>query len=234
MFTGIIQGIATIISIQDHDGLRTLVISFPLNFCRNLEIGASIAIDGVCLTVTRIQAEDVAEFDVMIQSLKITTLGDLVVGSTVNAERAAKDGAEIGGHPLSGHVDFCATVVETEILDANYRLRIGVDPMWMRYIFAKGYIAMNGTSLTIAEVNKKEHWFEVWLIPETRRMTTFNDKIAGARLNIEIERATQVVVDTVRDALEDQLGHLLPVLEQLLDKNGFDINQLAIPTKKTD
>lgn len=229
MFTGIVQGIATITAVVDHDGLRTLSITFPQGFCNGLAIGASVAIDGVCLTVTRIQSECIAEFDVMIQSLRITSLTHLVTGSKVNAERAAKDGAEIGGHPLSGHVDFCATVVETETLDANYRLRISVEPQWMKYIFSKGYIAINGTSLTIAEVDKKNAWFEVWLIPETRRMTTFNEKTTGALLNIEIERATQVVVDTVRDALEEKLGHLLPLFEQLLDKNGIDLNQLAIP-----
>ena len=87
---------------------------------------------------------------------------------------------------------------------------------WMRYIFAKGYIAINGASLTVAEADRQEGWFEVWLIPETLRMTTFGEKALGAELNIEIERSTQVMVDTVRDAVAEKLGPLMPALEKLL------------------
>jgi len=229
MFTGIVQAVATIEKITDANGIRTFQISFPEGFCEGLEIGASVAIDGVCLTVTTIVSDLQARFDVMLQSLKITTLSEFSEGAKVNAERAAKDGAEIGGHPLSGHVDFCATVLTVSQVEANYCIRIGVPHDWTRYIFPKGYIAINGTSLTISEVNKKENWFEVWLIPETRRMTTFELKQAGSSLNIEIERTTQVMVDTVRDALDEKLGHLLPVLEQLLQQQGLDLDSLAVP-----
>jgi Riboflavin synthase alpha chain len=90
-------------------------------------------------------------------------------------------------------------------------------------------IQRNGTSLTISDVSKEEDWFEVWLIPETRRMTTFELKQAGSELNVEIERGTQVVVDTVRATLEEKLGPLLPALEALLRQNGVDINALASP-----
>lgn len=229
MFTGIVQAVATIEKITDANGIRTFLISFPEGFCEGLEIGASVAIDGVCLTVTTLVSDIQATFDVMFQSLKITTLSEFTEGAKVNAERAAKDGAEIGGHPLSGHVDFRATVLTVARMDENYCIRIGVPHEWTRYIFPKGYIAINGTSLTISEVNKQENWFEVWLIPETRRMTTFELKQAGSSLNIEIERATQVMVDTVRDALDEKLGRLLPVLEQLLQQQGLDLDSLAVP-----
>jgi riboflavin synthase len=159
-----------------------------------------------------------------VQSLRITTLASFAQGYKVNAERAAKDGAEIGGHPLSGHVDFCAKVIEVRQQEANYCIRIGVPPEWLRYIFAKGYIAINGASLTIAEVDKAAAWFEVWLIPETRRMTTFEHKAAGAALNIEIERSTQVMVDTVRAAVEEKLGPLMPALEKLLAEQGVHVD----------
>lgn len=227
MFTGIIQTVATVAEVRDHDGLRTFLIDFPDHFCDELTIGASIAIDGVCLTVTKQQSANRASFDVMLQSLRITTLSDIKAGDRVNAERAARDGAEIGGHPLSGHVDFQAEVSLISRQDENYCLRFSVAPEWMRYIFAKGYIAINGTSLTIATTSKTEHWFEVWLIPETRRMTTFEDKMIGARVNIEIERGTQVVVDTVRATLEEKLGTLLPALEALLAKQGIDLQELG-------
>ncbi|WP_228124832.1 riboflavin synthase subunit alpha [Candidatus Methylospira mobilis] len=194
MFTGIVQGIATIKSVTDIDGMRSFEIEFPSGFCTDLKIGASIAIDGVCLTVTEVLSDIHVKFDVMLQSTLITTLGGCTAGDRVNAERAAKDGAEIGGHPLSGHVDFCATVHDVTQIQNNYCIRIGVPHQWMRYIFPKGYIALNGTSLTISEINKESDWFEVWLIPETRRMTTFESKLAGSQLNVEIERGTQVVL----------------------------------------
>lgn len=238
MFTGIVQGVATLETVTDHAGIRTFGVCFPRGFCVQLQIGASVAIDGVCLTVTDILSDTQAKFDVMLQSLRVTTLSQLQPGDKVNVERAAKDGAEIGGHPLSGHVDFRATVLEVQHIEDNYRIRIGVPRAWLRYIFPKGYIAINGTSLTIAEVDKVAASFDVWLIPETRRMTTFELKTAGAELNIEIERGTQVVVDTVRDTLEEKLGALLPAIEALLIKNGIDIHALASPAlleeKKTE
>jgi riboflavin synthase len=90
-----------------------------------------------------------------------------------------------------------------------------VPPRWMRYVFAKGYIAVNGASLTVAEADRSEGWFEVWLIPETLRLTTFGDKAPGDRLNLEIERQTQVIVDTVHEAVEARLAPLQGVLERL-------------------
>lgn len=229
MFTGIVQGIATVASITDRTGLRSFRLDFPPGFAAELAIGASVAVDGVCLTVTALEGDNAAQFDVMQQSLALTTLGTLREGSRVNVERAAKDGAEIGGHPISGHVDFQAHMLSIRQPENNYVLRIGVPAPWMRYVFAKGYIAINGASLTVAEADRRAGWFEVWLIPETLRMTTFGDKCEGDALNIEIERGTQVVVDTVRDALEERLGPLLPALEALLRERGVAVEELAGP-----
>lgn len=215
MFTGIVQGIAHIQKIEDKTGMRSLQLAFPAGFSHELAIGASVATDGVCLTVTRL-LEDAAEFDIMQQTLAITTLGSYSLGASVNVERAAKEGAEIGGHPLSGHVDFVALIAEIRQLENNYVLRLAVPPEWMRYIFAKGYIAVNGASLTIASADREANCFEVWLIPETLRMTVFGMKQVGDTVNIEIERQTQVVVDTVRAMMEEKLGPLLPALEALL------------------
>ena len=216
MFTGIVQGMATVVAITERTGLRTCTLRFPPHFCDGLEIGASVSCEGVCLTVTTLRGGDLADFDVMQQTLSLTTLAALQIGSRVNVERAARDGAEIGGHPLSGHVDFKASLAHIRQPENNHVLRIRVPEPWMRYIFAKGYIAINGASLTVAEANRPEGWFEVWLIPETLRMTTFGEKAVGAELNIEIERATQVMVDTVRDAVAEKLGPLMPALEKLL------------------
>jgi riboflavin synthase len=232
MFTGIVQGVATVAQLQDTSGLRSFTLQFPPGFCEGLAIGASVSVDGVCLTVTALPAPDRAAFDVMLQSLNLTTLGTLAVGSTINVERAARDGAEIGGHPLSGHVDFTARVAQIRRPENNHVLRLAVHAPWMRYVFAKGYIAVNGASLTVAEARRESDgsgWFEVWLIPETLRMTTFGAKREGDALNIEIERATQVFVDTVRDAIDERLGALRPALEALLREKGLSLDELARP-----
>ena len=227
MFTGIVQGVADIVALTDRPGLRTFRLRFPPGFAEGLAIGASVACDGVCLTVTVLHGDNEAEFDVMQQSLTLTTLGRFAVGDQLNVERAARDGAEIGGHPLSGHVDFTATLEAVRQPENNHVMRIRVPEPWMRYVFAKGYIAINGASLTVAEANRREGWFEVWLIPETLRQTTFGAKQPGDALNIEIERSTQVFVDTVRDALEERLGPLLPALETLLRQQGLSTEDLA-------
>jgi riboflavin synthase len=232
MFTGIVQGVATVARLQDAAGLRSFTLQFPPGFDEGLAIGASVAVDGVCLTVTALPAPGQAAFDVMQQSLSLTTLGTLQPGSAINVERAAKDGAEIGGHPLSGHVDFTARVAQVRRPENNHVLRFAVPAPWMRYVFAKGYIAVNGASLTVAEAQREPGgggWFEVWLIPETLRMTTFADKAEGSTVNIEIERATQVFVDTVRDAIDERLGALQPALEALLRQQGLSLEELARP-----
>jgi riboflavin synthase len=229
MFTGIVQGVATIAEIQDHDAIRTFTLSFPEGFCEGLTIGASVSVDGVCLTATELLSPTSAKFDVILQSLAVTTLGDGSSQQTVNIERAARDGAEIGGHLLSGHVDFSSRIDSIRTLERNKVLRIGIPPPFRRYIFPKGYIAINGASLTVAECDKVEGWFEVWLIPETRRATVLDDKAAGDRLNIEIERNTQVVVDTVRDAVAEALGELKPMLEALLRERGVALEELVTP-----
>jgi riboflavin synthase len=125
--------------ISDKPGLRTFQIEFPDGFANALEIGASVAVDGVCLTVTQLHGERAADFDVMQQSLTITTLGSYAENSRVNVERAARDGAEIGGHPLSGHVDFTAHVAQIRELENNYVIRIAVPPVWLRYLCERLY-----------------------------------------------------------------------------------------------
>lgn len=217
MFTGIVQGVARVAAVTDRPGLRSLTLELPPGFDHDLAIGASVACDGACLTVTGRPASDRASFDLMAQTLALTTLGDLVEGSRVNVERAAKEGAEVGGHVLSGHVDCRATVLDVRTPENNRVLRIGVPESHRRYLFAKGYIAVNGASLTIAEADRRARWFEVWLIPETLRLTTFGDKCCGDALNVEVDRGTVVIVDTVRELLDERLAPLMPALQRLID-----------------
>jgi riboflavin synthase len=217
MFTGIVQGIACVDRVTDRNGLRTLRLSFPKGFDAGLQIGASVSVDGVCLTATALD-DNAADFDVMQQTLSLTTLGALKHGSVVHVERAARQGAEVGGHVLSGHVDLQATIAQVREPENNRVLRIAVPAPWMRYVFAKGYIAVNGASLTVAEAQREAGdagWFEVWLIPETLRMTTFAQLGQGDAVNIEIERQTQVIVDTVRVAVDEQLAPYRAMLDAL-------------------
>ncbi|MFO7527260.1 MAG: riboflavin synthase subunit alpha [Marinobacter sp.] len=194
MFTGIVQGIATIDEITARPGLNTLAVRLPENKVEGVSIGASVAINGTCLTVTR-QDGATLYFDAMQETLRLTTLGDLDAGDAVNFERAARIGDEIGGHLLSGHVHTTARIVEIERPENNVTIWFEVPEDWIRYIFPKGYIAINGASLTIGEV--RDNRFNVHLIPETLRATTFGMAETGDRVNIEIDSQTQTIVDTL-------------------------------------
>ncbi|MEX0605903.1 MAG: riboflavin synthase subunit alpha [Marinobacter sp.] len=201
MFTGIVQGIAHVESLEARPGLTTFHVRFPPEHLDNITIGASVALNGTCLTVTG-QTNDCLSFDAMQETLRLTTLGDLQTGSAINFERAARIGDEIGGHLLSGHIHTTATVEAIELPENNCVLYLRVPLPWMRYIFPKGYIAINGASLTIGEVT--DDTFNIYLIPETLRATTFSDVQVGDRINIEIDSQTQTIVDTLARMGYDQ------------------------------
>ena len=194
MFTGIVQGVATIAEVITAPGLNTLVVRFPEAKVQGVTIGASVAINGTCLTVTR-QDGDLLYFDAMQETLRLTTLGKLAEGDSVNFERAARIGDEIGGHLLSGHVHTTAVLAEILRTENNVTLWFEVPESWMKYVFPKGYIAINGASLTIGEVTGNR--FNVHLIPETLRATTFGTAEQGQSVNIEIDSQTQTIVDTL-------------------------------------
>jgi riboflavin synthase len=216
MFTGIVKGKGRVVSILDQVNLRSFVVELPAGADEGVETGASISIDGVCLTVTSINGHTVS-FDVVGETLGLTTLGGLHEGDEVNVERAARDGAEIGGHPLSGHIDCVCKIVRIDRPENNVVMTFQAPQPFMRYIFSKGYIGLNGTSLTVINVDRKAGTFQVSLIPETLRLTTFSKKTERASVNLEIERGTQVTVDTVRDFLEERFSKFLPQMQALLD-----------------
>ncbi|SFM18193.1 riboflavin synthase subunit alpha [Marinobacter zhejiangensis] len=199
MFTGIVQGIATVDAINSQPGLKTFTIRFPEENLHNVSIGASVAINGTCLTVTRQQGHCLT-FDAMQETLGLTTLDALKPGDRVNFERAARIGDEIGGHLLSGHIHTTATCVAIDAPENNRTLQFELPEEWMRYVFPKGFIAINGASLTVGEV--VENRFSVHLIPETLRATTFSDTAVSEKVNIEIDSQTQAIVETL-----DRLGY---------------------------
>jgi riboflavin synthase len=209
MYTGIVSGTFPVREIIPFTGLSTLCIELDERHLRGLEIGASVGIEGVCMTVTRIAA-GCAWFDASMETLRLTTLGRLNKGDRVNIERSAKAGAEVGGHPISGHIDGMAEVVAVEEPENNCIMTVKLPKDYLKYVFNKGFIALNGCSLTISELDKTAGTFKVYLIPETLRLTTFDKTRAGDPVNFEIDRQTQIMVDTVREAIAGVLGELLP------------------------
>ena len=202
MFSGIVQGVAPIHSITEKADFRTQVVKLPPEMRKGLAIGASVANNGVCLTVTEIN-DDLVSFDLMQETLRITNLGTLKVGDWVNIERAMQMGAEIGGHILSGHV-YCTATISNIIASENNR------QIWfelpntevMKYILTKGFVAVDGISLTVGEVCGNQ--FCVNLIPETLQRTLMGQRNLGDRVNIEIDSQTQAIVDTVERYLANR------------------------------
>jgi riboflavin synthase len=192
MFTGIVQGTAKVVEIDNKESINTIFIDLPnVQF---LEIGASVSIDGVCLTVTEIN-NSIVSFDVIQETLSRTTLGDLEVDSIVNYERSLKFGDEIGGHLLSGHIIATGLVGDKVESGDGLDLSILVPSSIEKYIMEKGYVAIDGISLTIGDVTNSR--FNLHIIPETIRQTTINSKQVGDAVNIEIDSTTQTIVSTV-------------------------------------
>jgi riboflavin synthase len=199
MFTGIVQGTAKVVSIDEKPNFRTHVVELPETMLDGIETGASIAHNGCCLTVTEINGSHIS-FDLMKETLRITNLGELEVGDIVNIERAAKFSDEIGGHLMSGHIMSTAEIVKILASENNRQIWFKVqDPTLMKYILYKGFIGIDGISLTVGEVTATR--FCVHLIPETLQRTTLSGKKLGQRVNIEIDPQTQAVVDTVERVL---------------------------------
>ncbi|KJZ16206.1 MULTISPECIES: riboflavin synthase [unclassified Halomonas] len=198
MFTGIVQGTAEVVEIKEAEAFRSHLVRLPRHLCEGLELGASVAHNGVCLTVTDIDG-DLVSFDLMRETLRVTNLGGLSVGDRVNVERAARFGDEIGGHAMSGHVMGQAELVELDEAPNNRRLWFLLPQGLDRFVFAKGYIGVDGISLTIGELRNDTRGpaFCVDLIPETLARTTLADRRPGDRVNLEIDPQTQAIVETV-------------------------------------
>ncbi|CAO1664916.1 riboflavin synthase subunit alpha [Halomonas sp. NYA30] len=213
MFTGIVQGVAKVVAVRELDDFRVHVVEMPPAMREGLEIGASVAHNGVCLTVTAIDGDSVS-FDLMRETLRLTNLGAIVPGQCVNIERAARFGDEIGGHSMSGHIISMAEVVAIEEAPNNRRLWFSLPERLGRFVFEKGYIGVDGISLTIGDVRQSDSGsveFSVNLIPETLSRTTLQDRAPGDQVNIEIDPQTQVIVETVERVLSQKNGRSNPL-----------------------
>ena len=196
MFTGIIQGTGCVQSVR-RDSVVTIDVQIPST--EGLEIGASVSIDGVCLTATSVS--ETVTFDVIPETLERTTLGSLSSGSNVNVERALKFGDELGGHLLSGHIMGTAEIVA--VVNQDYTIQCPSE--MSEYIQEKGYIAVDGISLTVGKTSG-EGEFDVHIIPETLRLTTLGSKGVGDHVNIEIDAMTQAVVETTKRLMGSRGG----------------------------
>ena len=199
MFTGIVQEIGEVLDTNNTESGLALDIRTTKKFLENLEIGASIAINGVCLTVVQFSKDSVS-FDVIPETLRVTNLNSVTKGSKLNLERSLKFGDEVGGHILSGHVS-CTASSKLIRKDNEVELVMQCSKDWINYIFLKGYVAVNGASLTVA--NKDSDTFSVYLIPETLDATNLVEVQEGDLLNIEVDQTTYAAVKAAEARLEE-------------------------------
>lgn len=202
MFTGIVQALCEVASTADKPGLRRIRIQIG-DLSGGLDLGASVAINGVCLTATEVEAGN-ACFDVVRETLDHTNLGALAQGSQVNVERSFRVGDEVGGHILSGHIVGTAAVdaIDEDENERNLWFRVEAD--WLRFLHHKGFAALDGASLTIAAVDAPAQRIKVSLIPETIARTTLGSVAQGDRVNLEIDPQTRAIVETVERILADR------------------------------
>ena len=199
MFTGIVQGVGEITAITSVNTVTSMTIGLPN--VENLDIGASVSINGVCLTVVSIESNNV-QFDIIDETLARTNLGDSSVGDFVNIERSLKFGDEIGGHILSGHI-FDTGIIKSKVKKGDQMSLSILAPLSVqKYLTEKGYIAIDGISLTVGKINNG--CFELHIIPETMRLTILDSKEVGDIVNIEIDSNTQLIVATIERLLEER------------------------------
>ena len=208
MYTGIVQGTARIVTLTPTvSGLRLTLRMPHAALLHDLQIGASVSVDGVCLSVVTIDG-NLVSFDAIHATLDRTNLGDRLVGDLVNVERSARQGDENGGHAMYGHVSDTARISSMQLDGPRAHVELHVREPWRRYIFPRGFLSINGCSLTLAEADAETGWCRVNLIPETIRVTNFQQFKVGDRLNIEVEQQTQVMVDVIERVLERKLGQM--------------------------
>ena len=184
MFTGIVQGVGTVRAIEPRGGDVTLVFDTAGVSLADIEPGGSVAVSGVCLTATRFDAASFAA-DVSREKLSLTTLGDWVVGSRVNLEKALLAGQALGGHYVTGHVDGVGQLVSRHDDARSVRMEFRVPPELARYIARKGSICIDGVSLTVNGARGDR--FDVNLVPHTLEVTTLGGLQAGSRVNLEVD-----------------------------------------------
>jgi riboflavin synthase len=203
MFTGITKGLHEIIVLNKAPGLISYTVNLSSELSNNLNLGDSVAVDGVCQTVVKLENTHVS-FQAIQETLDKTTLNELRKGDYVCIERSMRVGDEIGGHEVSGHVFGTGSIHQRISNENNLTLVIQCEPSWMKYILPKGFIAVDGSSLTVGETLPEQGLFYLHLIPETLRLTQFASKQVNDRVNIEFDHKTKTIVDTVERVLSSK------------------------------
>jgi riboflavin synthase len=183
MFTGIVEETGRVTYMQPVRTGARIILEAP-RIVEGLKPGDSVAVNGCCLTVTTIDGSALG-FDVLAETLRCTNLGDLESGSAVNLECALSAAGRLGGHFVQGHVDCSARILALEPVGADHRLEIELSPEQAKYVVFKGSIAVNGISLTVAEVH--EDRFVIWIIPHTMEATTLGTAKPGDAVNLEFD-----------------------------------------------
>lgn len=197
MYSGVTQGLFKIIDLKLSDGYITYGVKLNELLVHGLKVGASVSIDGVCQTVVRIDCYNVY-FNASPKTLKLTTLDSLKCGQHVSIERSIIMGDEVGGHCMAGHIYETARIAESHKKGVNLQLVIQLSPRAIKYVFDKGFIGVNGSSLTVHDVNLSKRTFAVSLIPHTLAITNFKNKDVGSKVNIELDANTVTIVETIR------------------------------------
>jgi riboflavin synthase len=205
MYTGITRGVFPVVAVEHHAGHTRFTVQLNEELTRNVDIGASVAIDGVCCTVISQHGVHLS-FDAMQETRQLTTLSDLHVGRGVSVERSCRVGDELGGHDVFGHVIGTGTITRLQYVGEPLDLSITVPAAWMKFILHKGFVAVDGSSLTVGAVHapaagESTGSFELHLIPETLRVTNFARRKLGDRVNIELDSRTVAIVETVERVL---------------------------------
>jgi len=202
MFTGIVQELGEVAAIERHGDAARLTIRGSAHCTHDAELGESIAVNGVCLTVTGI-LDGTFTADVMGETLNRSSLGQLTEGAAVNLERSVRVADRLGGHLVQGHVDATGTVVSRKQAEHWDQVRISLPQSVARYVVQKGSITVDGISLTISALSPPGHreaWFEVSLIPETLKRTTLGTASPGETVNLEVD----VIAKYVERLLSEQ------------------------------
>lgn len=199
MFTGIIEELGSVRSVDERDGVLRLDIAAS-HVVSDAQTGDSIAVNGVCLTAVELDHHGFRA-DVMAESLEKTTLGSLAAGSDVNLERPMKLGGRLDGHMVQGHVDGVGTVAEITKRADGYRVRIGLPDDLARFVVDKGSITVDGVSLTVSDL--EDDVFEIALIPHTLEVTTLGGLAAGDQVNLEVDVIAKYVARNMRAGSED-------------------------------
>ena len=205
MYTGIVQACVPIKYVDKQDGLYQFSVELPESLLTGLELGASVAVNGVCFTVTKID-DALVHFDAIRETLELSNIKQIALGTSVNIERSAMADAEVGGHILSGHIVGTAPVIAVESTTNNRRVTFKAEAGWLKFVFEKGFLAINGASLTVAAVDRENSQFSVNLIPETLERTNFAFLKVDDTVNIEVESQTQVIVETVERVMAERFA----------------------------